>query len=176
MVLRGKGMPTIKPIKDHYFIKWLHAGLYSAAAQIECDSCERFWTQRIIRNTMRRDHRMGGYVISDLATPVGYIVFEKIHSQREICIQNLVIRSDYRRKGLGTILIDRVADKLKRKNTPCPTEKISIYIRESNIGGHLFLKKYGFNATGVSKEYFEDVVYGDEIQKEDAYRFIFKQA
>lgn len=176
MVLKKNSvMPTIKPIKGHYFIKWLHAGLYSAAAQIECDSCERFWTQGIIKNLMRRDHRMGGYVISDLDNPVGYIVFEKKHSHREICVQNLVVKSDYRQKGLGSILMDRVVAKLKIKNTPCPTDKISIYTRESNLGAHFFLKKYGFTAIGVSKDHFEDIVYDGEIQKEDAYHFVLSK-
>ena len=166
-------MATIKPIKGNFFVKWLHSGLYDAAAQIECDSCEQFWNVRTISRFMR-DSRMGGYVISDLDYPVGYVAFESVVSNREIVIHNLVIRHDYRKQGLGTILLDRVATKIDSNKSPRPPRFLSTYVRETNLGGHLFLKKYGFQAEGVEKNYFEDTVFGDESQIEDAYRFTFK--
>jgi len=160
---KGFDVPIIKPINGHYFIKWLHSGLYAAAAELECESCENFWTKAIIKQMMV-DERMGGLVICDYDDPVGYIVYESSRADREICVLNLVIRSDHRRQGLGKILIDRLMSKPQY-------DTIKFYVRESNLGGHLFLKSLGFKATGVCRDFFEDVYFQDEAYKEDAYRF-----
>lgn len=156
-------MPITQPIKDgRYFKKWLHSGYYSAAAQLECDSCERFWNQKNIRKIMKNS-RVGGYVITDLTVPVGYVVFETTKKIRKIYIHNMVVKSDYRRKGIGTMLLNFLFVKKDFDFLGCA-------VRESNLSAHLFLKNYGFEALQVEHSFFKDE-YPAGVEVEDGYYF-----
>jgi ribosomal-protein-alanine N-acetyltransferase len=70
----------------------------------------------------------------------------------EIQLNNIGIIPDYRRRGMGTMLLDRlVADSCVR--TPCP-DKIVLEVSISNIAAILFYRKYGFEETGRRKNYY----------------------
>lgn len=155
-------MPILMPVKSHFFVKWLHAGHYQAAANIECDSCERFWTQKHVKKHMYSKEG-GGKVITDLKTPVGYIAYHARREERLIHVRNLVILSDYRRQGLATLLLKELLKK-------AGYDKIMTCVRESNYHAHKFLAACGFKAIGVKRDHFQDQ-FPDGIETEDGYFF-----
>lgn len=161
-------MPVLKPVKGHFFVKWLHAGFYDVAAQLECYSCELFYTQRKIRRLMARC-RCNGLVLTDLKNPVAYILFRQ-HEQngkKMMHLINLVVHPDYRRRGFGTLLLNQAMARARRYGLPMMIASV----RESNTGMHVFLKKNGFRACKVLKDFYLDH-YPDSTEKETAYGFM----
>lgn len=154
-------MAVLSPIRSHYFVQWFHSRYFQAAANLECYSCENFWTVDDFRQVLTKGTSQG-YILEDLMTPFGFIVFKNLGKQARIL--NLVVHPDYRRCGWGTTLIDR---------TKVNFESVAMDVRESNLGAHLFLKQNGFQATKVSKGYFKDV-YEEHVEQEDGFRFVWK--
>lgn len=168
-------MPVLKPVKKHFFVKWLHAGFYAAVAELECYSCENFWSREDIARMMTcqpwdRSNKgpvHHGKVITDLKMPVGYTIYLPSRRRKSIALLNLVMHPDYRRQGLGAILLNQIQMKIGEEY-----HRIVADVRESNTAAHLFLRHAGFKATGVIKEFFLDE-YPNHTEKEDAYHFEF---
>lgn len=148
-------MPILKPVRGCYFIRWLHAGYYKDVAALEYHSRENFLTESDIRERMPGGfYGYGGHVITEINKPVGSVMY-RLH-KKVLNITNLVIHQDYRRRGLATLLLERLAN---CKNW----QEMSVFVRDSNLDAHLFFKHSGFEAMNVEQNYFSD---GD-----DAYHF-----
>jgi len=169
-------MPIIKPVLDgRYFIKWLHAGYFDAVASIECDSCENLFSKNDISELMNRNW-IDGLIITDLKLPVGYIMWERSPTHKTISILNLVVRKDYRRKGLATQLMLKASNKFKKTDfRKGKFRSITCCIRESNPVGRMFLQSKGFLCSGLLRDHFEDHYY-ERVEKEDAFCFYLTAA
>jgi ribosomal protein S18 acetylase RimI-like enzyme len=159
----------LKPVQGSIFIKWLHPSLVTDAACLECYSCENFWNSRDFLLNLRNE-KVGGYLATDIATPIGFLVYENNEGDEEINIINFVMRPEYRRQGIATMMIEKV--KGVAKALSC--QRVIAIVRESNITSHLFLKANGFVCEQVMKCYFEDE-YEDETEREDGYKFLFRR-
>ena len=158
-------MPILKPVKSRYFIKWLNPKFFEAAADIECNSGERLWTEEIIRRCMKC-HGCSGHVIVDLKKPVGYMVYKLHPKECRVNLMNAVVLPEYRRQGLGTLLLDN----LRRRMIKYPAKVITTCVRETNSMAHGFLLENGFKGVGVKRGRFLER-YPDEIDIEDGYLF-----
>jgi ribosomal-protein-alanine N-acetyltransferase len=161
-------MPVLKPVKGHFFVKWLRPSFYDVAAQLECYSCELFFTERRIHRLMTGP-RCDGLVLTDLKKPVAYILYRR-HKQggREMMhLINLVVHPEYRQQGFGTLLLNQAKARTRRHGL----SMMIASVRESNTGMHIFLKKNGFRACKVLKEFYVDH-YPDSTEKETAYGFM----
>jgi ribosomal protein S18 acetylase RimI-like enzyme len=87
---------------------------------------------------------------------IGYVVYRFL--KKRFVILNLTVHSDYRLRGFGRMLLDKLDDKGK---------KIVIYLHEGNLGAQKFLRAIGYRATSVMRNHFNDG---------DAYRFIKKES
>ena len=155
-------MPIIKPIRGSYFLKPMHPSLYRAAVSLECFSCEHFWNETDI-SKMMKNSRINGWVIASAMTPIGYVVFEKFKAVVQIL--NLVVHPDHRRKGMGTVLVERVISRFTATHN-----SVTMNVRETNLAAQLFLQNLGFVAEAVDRGHFEDH-YAEEVDIEDAYCF-----
>jgi len=95
---------------------------------------------------------------------VGYMAFSLILDEMEIL--NLAVRSDYRRKGLAAILLQKSFD-------ICIENKIKksfLDVKESNMPALALYRNFGYKKIGVRKKYYPDT-------KEDAllFRYDFPQ-
>lgn len=89
---------------------------------------------------------------------VGFAFYE-IKGISKIKINELCVRTEHRRKGVGTFLINSLISKLNQKRN-----KIEVEISEYNLIAQLFLKNKNFKVT--------------EIQDQDnfsIYKFVYKQ-
>lgn len=155
-------MPTIRPSKNATFVKWLRPDLVPAASNLECHSCERFFSECDIRQVLR--HPLGGgLVLCKGLKPVAYVLFLKNNKQAHLV--NLVVHPDWRRKGMGSVLVDQLK---KRAN------RITAAIRETNFAAHLFLQVNDFLATSVKRDHFTDE-WSEVTEREDAFVFEFKE-
>lgn len=154
----------LTPVKNDFYIAWLHAGHYKNAAALECYSCENFLQENDIRRLMRKKN-VGGFLISELTKPIGYVIYEKRrrHIPTTLEILNFVVHEDYRRRGVGTLLLERL---MTRKLW----SDMTVAVRESNLGAQLFLREKGFQATKIERQYFQDF-YAESQEVEDAYIF-----
>jgi ribosomal-protein-alanine N-acetyltransferase len=79
---------------------------------------------------------------------VGFVIYELMN--RRIQLHNLVVSQKHRKKGIGSILIDKLKEKLSKRN------KISAEVRETNLQVQMFLKSKDFNAVEMLRNYFLD--------------------
>jgi [ribosomal protein S18]-alanine N-acetyltransferase len=92
----------------------------------------------------------------------GYMVYE-LHKTR-IEIVNFAVAPEFRRRGVGRAMIDKLKAKLSSERRTM----LAANVGESNIGGHLFLRAMGFMAKGIEHGFYDDGA--------DAYRFVFRLA
>lgn len=151
----------IKPVKDCLFIRWLHSGFYKPAAMLESHSAENFLKESDIRMLMSKKYGMGGFVITDVNKTVGYTIYDQ--SEGVLDIVNLVVHQDYRRRGIASLLLEKLATRSRWHH-------METCVRETNLSAQLFFKSKGFLATGVRRRYFQDEYFG-ENKVEDAYHF-----
>ena len=155
-------MPILKPIKNQLFVKGLTHDLVRKVSNLECHSCERFFSPSDIRKVIRHSYGYG-LVLTNLLDPVAYVLYLK--NKQAAHIVNLVVHPDWRRQGNGTLLINQVKIRAKR---------VTAATRESNLSAHLFFQDNNFMAVDVMKNHFSDE-YAEVIEKEDAYAFEFKE-
>jgi ribosomal-protein-alanine N-acetyltransferase len=116
-----------------------------------------------------KSHLYGGFVITDLKEPVGYVIYRRDTKRKRLLVLSMVIHPDYQRQGLGTALVNKLKTKLRDR-----FRYIAWVVRESNLAGHLFLKSQGFQAVEVVKNHFVDY-FPDVTEHEDGYAFVYKE-
>jgi len=94
---------------------------------------------------------------------VGYIAFSLVEDEMEIL--NLAVHPEFRKKRLGSALMDKTFAMCRSEGTA----KSFLDVRESNEPAIALYKKYGYEQYGVRKRYYPDT-------KEDAllFRYDFK--
>ncbi|CAK9098136.1 ParB domain-containing protein [Durusdinium trenchii] len=84
-----------------------------------------------------------GMVASDGAQALGYMVYSL--RKRFIEVHRMAVHPDYRNRGIGRMMIERIESKLH-----CIKRSRAVFVvRESNLEGQLFLKRNGYKATGI---------------------------
>jgi ribosomal-protein-alanine N-acetyltransferase len=63
---------------------------------------------------------------------------------------NLAVHQDFRRRGVGTILLDESLRELKQKGCVF----LYLEVRVSNAGAQGFYERFGFTATSRRKQYY----------------------
>lgn len=121
------------------------------------------WTEEQFKLGLER----GAYLIfglRDQGRLIGYMAFSTIELEMEVL--NLGIHPDYRRKGLGTLLLGEVM----RTCAGMGFENAFLDVRVNNEAAIRLYEKHGFTKYGVRKKYYPDT-------KEDAllYRYDFNK-
>lgn len=80
------------------------------------------------------------------------------HVVNEGHITNIAVHKDYRRKGIGELIIGKLAEIAEEKEML----GLTLEVRKSNTPALELYKKNGFKLEGIRPEYYED-------NKEDAY-------
>ena len=85
--------------------------------------------------------------------PVGFVLY-RLHP-RGIDILRMAVHPDYRREGVGSRLLARVAERLESWGRG-QRAQVRIYVRERNLDAQLFLRARGLKAVWVEREHFAD--------------------
>ena len=82
-------------------------------------------------------------------TLLGYVLYRlRPHS---FVVANLAVSPSCRRQGVGTLLIDRIKDKLR----PCKRTRIVADVADFNLDAQLFFRENGFRATKILHGWFD---------------------
>lgn len=115
------------------------------------------WTEQEFLNCLKQKNCIGMVIENkDNDKILGFVVYGLEKNSLEIL--NLSVHTMYRNKTIGKKLIEKLKNKL---NSHKRTSLIA-NVRETNLDFQLFLKKMGFIATFVDRQFFDDT-------KEDAY-------
>jgi ribosomal-protein-alanine N-acetyltransferase len=82
--------------------------------------------------------------------PLGFLAAQHIPSDWEL--ENIVVSSTERRKGIGGRLIQALMDAASES----ASESIFLEVRESNLPARRFYERTGFQQAGVRKAYYRD--------------------
>jgi [ribosomal protein S18]-alanine N-acetyltransferase len=81
---------------------------------------------------------------------IGFLVAQHIASEWEL--ENIVVSSAERRKGIGARLLQALLDTARKG----ASESVFLEVRESNLPARRFYEKTGFQQAGVRKGYYRD--------------------
>lgn len=79
---------------------------------------------------------------------IGYVIFWQIGG--EVQISNFAVHPDFRRMGIGTSVLGRILEIIKRRGAKI----VILEVRESNNSARFLYKKFGFKEVGIRKNYY----------------------
>lgn len=136
-------------------IRWMIRRDMSEVRNIEANSFEFPWSEDEFIRCLRQRNCIGMVCEYDEQV-VGFMIYE-LHKTR-LHIINLAVDPDFRRRGIGCQMTDKLISKLSRQRR----DKILLEVRETNLAAQLFFKQTGFIAVSVLRDFYED-------STEDAY-------
>ena len=107
------------------------------------------WNLDMILSAFRAQRFLsfGAFVNDEL---IGVITCD--FNQFDADIEGVVVKKEYRRQGVGALLIKELEKALTQKNI----EKIFLEVRKGNIVAQKLYQKMGFNTISQRKEYYSD--------------------
>jgi len=81
---------------------------------------------------------------------VGYVLFWLL--PEEVDIHNIAVHTDFRRQGIGHVLLQQVAEQARSRNST----RITLEVRVSNLPAQNLYKSLGFVSKGLRKGYYSD--------------------
>jgi ribosomal-protein-alanine N-acetyltransferase len=79
---------------------------------------------------------------------IGYICANYIMDEGHI--MNLAVHHNFRRRGIGTKLVEEILDKLKENDC----RYIYLEVRFSNLRARNFYERFGFRVAGIRRNYY----------------------
>jgi ribosomal-protein-alanine N-acetyltransferase len=130
-------------------IRWMIRRDMPEVLQIEQQSFEFAWTEEDFLRCLRQRNCIG-MVAEQGEKVVGFMIYE-LHKAK-LHILNFAAHDGCRRQGVGTQMVQKLISKLSSHRRT----KITLEIRETNLGAQLFFSKQGFKAVRVLRNYYED--------------------
>ena len=93
---------------------------------------------------------MTAYVSVIAGKICGIVVGRRVLDEAEVL--NLAVRPAARRQGMGSALMSRLLEELRRNRV----SRVFLEVRESNAGALAFYQRLGFQAVGKRKDYYQD--------------------
>jgi ribosomal-protein-alanine N-acetyltransferase len=136
-------------------IRWMIRRDMPDVLDIESASFEFPWSEEDFVRCLRQRNCIGMIAEHDDRV-VGFMIYE-LHKTR-LHILNFAVASRYRRLGVGSQMITKLASKLSSQRRT----RITLEVRETNLAAQLFFRTQGFRAVNVLRNYYDDT-------PEDAY-------
>jgi ribosomal-protein-alanine N-acetyltransferase len=130
-------------------IRWMIKRDMPEVLAIEQASFDIPWTEEDFLNALRQRNCIGMVAESNDCL-VGFVIYEL--QKHQFMLLNLAVHPQYRRRGVGRQLVERLISKLSQHRR----DKITLEVRERNLTAQLFFKALGFQAVRVLREYYPD--------------------
>jgi ribosomal-protein-alanine N-acetyltransferase len=141
-------------------IRWMIRRDMPEVLGIERNSFEFPWFEEDFIRCLRQRNCIG-MVAEHGERVVGFMIYE-LHKTR-LHILNFAVAADFRRRGVGQQMIEKLIAKLSSQRRT----RITLEVRETNLPAQLFFKSAEFRAVTVLRAYYED-------SPEDAYLMQFR--
>jgi ribosomal-protein-alanine N-acetyltransferase len=120
------------------------------------------WPEERYRETFESEtSRRLVLVIEERVTVRGFVIGHLLDQECEI--ENLVVASDFRRRGWGSKLLERLIDVALREGVTA----FFLEVRESNLAARALYNRAGFEENGRRKQYYRE-------PEEDGILFTFR--
>jgi ribosomal-protein-alanine N-acetyltransferase len=130
-------------------IRWMIRRDMNEVLDIERNSFEFPWFEEDFIRCLRQRNCIG-MVAEHGERVVGFMIYE-LHKTR-LHILNFAVAADYRRRGVGQQMIEKLIAKLSSQRRT----RITLEVRETNLPAQLFFKSALFRAVTVLRAYYED--------------------
>lgn len=136
-------------------IRWMIRRDMPEVLAIESQSFEFPWSEEDFIRCLRQRNCIG-MVAEREEQVVGFMIYE-LHKTR-LHILNFAVADDYRRRAVGTQMIEKLLGKLSHQRR----DQILLEVRETNLAAQVFFREQGFRAISVLHDFYDDTA-------EDAY-------
>ncbi|HVX15990.1 MAG TPA: GNAT family N-acetyltransferase [Pirellulales bacterium] len=132
-------------------IIWMTPRHTAAVLGIENDSFFTPWSEDDFARCRRQRNCIGMVAIDRFDdTVVGYVIYE-LH-KFVIEILNIAVHPGARRIGIGTKIVDRMKQKLSTRRR----RRLSLYVSEENVRGHLWLRANEFRCVQTHEAFYDE--------------------
>jgi [ribosomal protein S18]-alanine N-acetyltransferase len=113
------------------------------------------WSRESIREEIE-DNNLAIYLCAKTDGKIaGYAGYWKVTDEAHIT--NIAVHPEYRRNGIGSILVKGMIETCRKTGI----DRMTLEVRKSNVEAQGLYKKFGFKFAGIRKAYYSD-------NKEDA--------
>ena len=157
-------MSTGRTEKDQVrvHIRWMIRRDMPEVLQTEQESFEFAWTEEDFLRCLRQRNCIG-MVAEQGEKVVGFMIYE-LHKAK-LHILNFAVHPSWRRSGVGSQMVAKLISKLSSHRRT----RITLEVRETNLGAQLFFRSQHFRAVRVLRGFYED-------SGEDAFLMQYKLA
>jgi len=142
-------MPSGNGLLNGAHIRWMIRRDMPEVLNIESQSFEFPWSEDDFIRCLRQRNCIG-MVAEHEEQIVGFMIYEL--NRNLLHVLNFAVRADFRRRGLGSQMLDKLVSKLSQQRRT----RITLEVRESNLAAQLFFRRAGFKAVSVLRDYYED--------------------
>ena len=144
-------MSTNKAEKEQVrvHIRWMIRRDMPEVLQTEQQSFEYAWTEEDFLRCLRQRNCIG-MVAEQGEKVVGFMIYE-LHKAK-LHILNFAVHPQFRRGGIGAQMVAKLISKLSSHRRT----RITLEVRETNLGAQLFFRTQGFKAVRVLRSFYED--------------------
>lgn len=125
----------------------MHAADVSEVVEIERMSFTTPWSEAAFLGEILKLYSLTKVAVLE-GKIIGYICVEHIMDEGHIL--NLAVHPDFRRRGIGTKLMEEVLDELKKNDC----RYLYLEVRFSNLGARKFYESFGFRVVGIRRDYY----------------------
>jgi ribosomal-protein-alanine N-acetyltransferase len=130
-------------------IRWMIRRDMPEVLQTEQESFEYSWTEEDFLRCLRQRNCIG-MVAEQGERVVGFMIYE-LHKAK-LHILNFAVHPQFRRVGVGGQMVAKLISKLSSHRRT----RITLEVRETNLGAQLFFRSQGFRALRVLRAFYED--------------------
>lgn len=142
-------------------MRWIIRRDMPEVMRIENDCFEFPWSEEDWHKCLIQRNRIG--MVAEVAEcVVGVMLYEL--QPKALRILNFAVRPDCQRRGIGTVMVNKLKSKLSYERR----KRITLDIRETNSVAHKFFSAQRFRAIKVQRDFYPQHV------SEDAYLFQYR--
>lgn len=130
-------------------IRWMIRRDMPEVLLTEQESFEFAWTEEDFLRCLRQRNCIG-MVAEQGEKVVGFMIYE-LHKAK-LHILNFAVHPQCRRAGVGAQMVAKLISKLSSHRRT----RITLEVRETNLGAQLFFRSQGFRAVRVLRAFYED--------------------
>lgn len=119
-----------------------------ASLEQECFGAHA-WSEKLFLEEILQENKHYIVAIFD-GEVIAYGGFAQVLDEAHI--MNIAVKAEYRKKGIGSQILEKIIEKAKEFNIL----SVTLEVRESNIPARNLYEKHSFNLAGIRKGYYQD--------------------